>query len=327
VRHTSTDAGILVSNLGSPDSPTPSAVRRYLREFLGDPRVVDAPRTLWWAILNLVILPLRTRRSAARYRSIWTADGSPLAVITDKQAAALQTLLEERSAAGVKVEVGMRYGHPSVAEGLRRLRDHGCRRVIVLPLYPQYSATTTASVCDAVARELASWSRLPELHTVTSYADHQGYIRALAAAVRDHWSRSGAGDRLLISFHGIPTRYADAGDPYPEQCRETARLLAAELSLAPERWTLSFQSRFGRGRWIGPATDAQLTSWGGERLALLDVVCPGFAADCLETLEEIAIDGRRVFETAGGGELRYVPALNERPDHIEALADIASQFL
>ena len=320
-------AGIVLANVGSPSAPTPAAVRAYLRRFLADPRVVEMPRLRWWLVRNLLILPLRPRRSAELYRRIWTPDGSPLLLIARRQAAELEGELRRRLDRSLPVVVGMGYGEPSIGEALRELRRQGCRRILVLPLFPQYSATTTASVFDAVTRELSTWRRVPSLRNLSDYHDHPSYIGALAASLEEAWRESGTPTRLLLSFHGLPVRYIEAGDPYHDQCRTTAALLADTLDLEPERIVTSFQSRFGREPWIEPATTTVLEEWGQQGLDGLDVLCPGFSADCLETLEEIALTGREVFEGAGGRTFRYIPALNDRPDHIAALADIALQNL
>jgi len=320
-------AGVLAANIGSPAAPTPSAVRAYLRRFLADPRVVELPRLRWWLLRNLIVLPLRPRRSAELYRRIWTPEGSPLLVINSRQTADLELELTRRHGEHVPVELGMAYGRPFIAQALRKLRDRGCTRFLILPLFPQYSATTTASVFDAVARELSTWRRVPELRLIAGYHDHPAYIEALAAGVERTWREGGKPARLLLSFHGLPVRYAEAGDPYPEQCRATAALLTEALDIDPGRVITGFQSRFGREPWLEPATDALLRAWGGEGLEGLDVVCPGFAADCLETLEEIALTGRETFELAGGRKFRYLPALNDRPQHIAALADIVDRHL
>ncbi len=319
--------GILLASLGTPDAPSPAALRRYLREFLGDPRVVEVPRALWWLILNLVILPVRPRRSARLYRSVWTNEGSPLLATTRRQAIALAERLNLRNGANVVVEPAMRYGQPSISSGLRRLADHGCGRVLVLPAYPQYAAATTGSTFDAVARELSQWRNLPELRMVRSYHDHPGYIAALVATVREAWAEGSRPTKLILSFHGIPQRYADAGDPYPIECLRTARLLTEGLGLPRRDWTLTFQSRFGRERWLTPYNDRTLETLGRKGFDGIDVVCPGFSADCLETLEEIAVTNREIFERAGGTGYRYIPALNARPDHIAALADVVSSHL
>jgi len=319
--------GVLLTNLGTPDAPTPDALRRYLREFLGDRRVVDAPRLTWWLVLNLLVLPFRPRRSARLYQKIWTPEGSPLLAISRRQVSLLEAALAERLGRPLPVSLGMRYGKPSVAEALRSLRERGCTCLVVLPLYPQYSASTTGSTFDVVAAELVTWRRVPGVRFVDGYHNHPGYIAALAASVQEQRPTPGSAERLLISFHGIPERYATAGDPYPEQCAETARLLALKLNLPDSAWRLSFQSRFGREPWLQPYTDATLREWGAQRSSGIDVICPGFSADCLETLEEIAQTGRALFEAAGGGAFRYVAALNDRPDHIAALADIIVEHL
>lgn len=313
--------GILLVNLGSPDAPTPAALRRYLKEFLWDPRVVEAPRVLWWLVLNGIILNTRPAKSAKKYAGVWTPEGSPLLAITRRQAEALSARL------GLPVEPAMRYGNPSVAAGIERLMAAGIGRILVLPLYPQYSATTTASVFDAVADALKARRVLPALRFVDDYHDHPAYIDALAASVREHWCAGDRGERLVVSFHGIPKRYADAGDPYPERCAGTARLLAEALGLREDEWLMTFQSRFGREEWLQPYTDVTLARIAGEGVRSVDVICPGFAADCLETLEEIADENREVFLKAGGEGFRYVPALNERQEHIAALADLAGQNL
>jgi len=312
----------MVANVGSPVAPTPRAVRAYLRRFLADPRVVELPRLRWWLLRNLVILPLRPRRSAELYRRIWTSDGSPLLLTADRQAAGLEAELGRRYGETVPVVPGMAYGRPFVAEALRDLRRRGCRRILILPLFPQYSATTTASVFDAVARELSTWRRVPELRMISDYHDHPAYIAALVASAEAAWRENGKPSRLLLSFHGLPVRYAAAGDPYPEQCRATATLLTEALDIESAHVVTGYQSRFGREPWLEPATDRLLKKWGAEGLEGLDVLCPGFAADCLETLEEIDITGRQVFEDAGGRAFQYISALNDRPEHIAALAEI-----
>ncbi len=315
--------GLLLANLGSPAAPTPAAVRTYLRQFLSDPRVVEVPRLPWWLILNLFVLPFRPRHSAALYRSIWTAEGSPLLTLSARLTETVRSELARRLGARIPVVLGMRYGKPSIASALRSLRASGCRRLLVLPLYPQYSATTVGSTFDAVVGELASWRWVPELRTVNGYATDPLYIAALAASVREAWERGGPPRRLLLSFHGLPVRYAEKGDPYALQCVATARALADELDLDGDAWSLAYQSRFGREPWLEPATSDRLEELGRTGLESLDVLCPGFAVDCLETLEEIAIRGREAFESEGGRRFRYLPALNDRPDHGRALAELA----
>ncbi|MDQ7010450.1 MAG: ferrochelatase [Mariprofundaceae bacterium] len=319
--------GILLTNLGSPDAPTPAALRRYLKEFLWDSRVVEQPRLLWWLILHGVILNVRPRRSAVAYAKIWTDKGSPLICTTMRQGEVLQQSLRQHFGDTVMVEVGMRYGNPSISAALNALREKGCDRLLVLPLYPQYSATTTATTLDAVFNVLESWRRLPELRTVNGYHDHPAYIGALASSVRNYWQAHGEPERLIVSFHGIPKRYFEAGDPYPCLCRKTARLLGEALRLDKERMLVTFQSRFGREEWVQPYTDVTLRTLAADGVASVDVICPGFAADCLETLEEIAMENRDIFIDAGGRRFRYIPALNASPEHIGALADIATEHL
>ena len=319
--------GVLLTNLGTPDAPTPEALRRYLREFLSDPRVIELPRWKWWIILNLFVLPTRPRRSAEAYQRVWTEAGSPILLTSRAQAAGIAERLRARFASPIHVALGMRYGQPSIRHALDELREKGCRRILLLPLYPQYAGATTASTFDAVAGALQELRWIPELRTIHQYHDDPAYIRALAASVREAWDSDGPAQRLLMSFHGIPKRYFLAGDPYYCHCAKTARLLAEELDLAPEQWQLTFQSRFGREEWIQPYTDETLESWGREKLESVDVICPGFSADCLETIDEIDLENREVFEHAGGGRFRYIPALNERPDHLDALADLAARNL
>ncbi len=313
--------GILVSNLGTPDAPTPEATKRYLRVFLTDPRVIDLPRLKWRLLLELLILPRRAPRSAAAYRKVWTAEGSPLLAIAKRQAEKLEAALLVRLSRLVPVALGMRYGNPSIASALRKLES--CRRVLLLPLYPQYAAATTASTVDALGDALRRMRVVPELRTVRSYHDEPLYIRALAKSVREAWQEGGPPKRLLLSFHGLPRRYVDLGDPYRQQCEETARLLAAELRFP---CTVAFQSRFGREEWLKPYTDETLAAWARDGESV-DVLCPGFSADCLETLEEIDQQNRELFERSGGGRFRYIAALNDRADHVEALAAIAARNL
>ncbi len=317
--------GVLLLNLGTPDSPSVPDVRRYLAEFLSDPRVVETPRLLWWLILHGIILRTRPKRSAEAYASVWTDDGSPLLKISLHQAKGLQAALDSLAGGRFKVVLAMRYGNPSVAAGLDALRRANAQRVLVLPLYPQYSATTTASTFDAISLELQRWRWLPELRFINHYHDDPGYIGALTESVRRFWLEHGEPHRLLMSFHGIPQDYADGGDPYPKECHTTARLLAAALGLSEDRWAISFQSRLGRQEWIKPYTDETLKSWGREGVKRVHVICPGFSADCLETIEEIAVENRDYFLGAGGEDYAYIPALNEEPDHIHALAKLVAR--
>jgi protoporphyrin/coproporphyrin ferrochelatase len=321
-------AAVLLVNLGTPEAPTPPALRRYLAEFLGDRRVVDLPRWLWLPILHLVVLNTRPAKSAAKYAKIWTADGSPLKVHTEKQAKLLRGLLGHRGVAGIEVAWGMRYGAPAMATALDQLAQRGADRILVLPLYPQYSGSATASTHDAVnawRRRNPGGPAIVELH---DYHDRPGYIGALAASIRNHWEREGGrADKLVMSFHGIPKRAVERGDPYADQCRRTAGLLAKELGLPGEAWQLTFQSRFGAAEWLQPYTQPTLEDLARSGVGAVDVVCPGFAADCLETLEEIGMECRHAFLAAGGKTFRYIPCLNERDDWIAALADIALESL
>lgn len=317
---------ILLVNLGTPDAPTPAAVRRYLAEFLSDPRVVEIPRALWWPILHGVILRVRPAKSAAKYASIWTHEGSPLLVWTRKQATRLLGSLGERGHA-VLVQAAMRYGQPSIAGALDALKAQGATRILVLPLYPQYSAATTASTFDAVADWARRTRRLPELRVVNQFHDDTGFIDALAARVQQHWLREGRGRMLVMSFHGLPARSLTLGDPYHCHCHKTARLLAERLGLQAQEYKVTFQSRFGRARWLEPYTDATLRQLARDGHERVDVLCPGFAADCLETLEEIAIEGRNTFLAAGGKEFHAIACLNDSPAWIDALAKLAIRHM
>ena len=320
--------GVLLVNLGTPDAPTPAAVRKYLAEFLTDPRVVEIPSVAWRPLLHGVVLRTRPAKSAARYARIWTKDGSPLAIHTHKQKVLLSGYLGQRLKAlglpadHVVVEHAMRYGTPTIASALERLRKGGCDRVLVMPLYPQYAASTTASVFDAVAAHLRTVRRMPGLRFVDSFHDDPGYIAALAAVVNDYWTRHGQPEHLVLSFHGLPRRTLVRGDPYHCLCQATARLLARELGLEARQWTLAFQSRFGRGRWLEPHTADVLAKLGAARPRRVDVFAPGFVADCLETLEELAIEGKRTFQAAGGADYDVIPCLNEHPRWIAALAEL-----
>lgn len=324
-RSRTASAGVLLANLGTPASPSTADVRRYLRQFLSDRRVVDLPRWWWLPLLHLVILRTRPRRSAELYRTVWTPAGSPLLALTSR----LGDLVRERlrRLGPVEVEVGMRYGEPSVSRALDRLWAAGCRRVLVLPLFPQYSSTTTAAVADAVAAWAAGRRDLPELRFVRGYTDHPAYVDALARSVVEARRGDDGPRRLLMSFHGIPVRYERDGDPYRRECAATAVAVARRIGSAPGEWFVAFQSRFGREPWIRPATDEVLLRWAKRGVAGVDVVCPGFAVDCLETLEEIATAGRRAFEAAGGRDFRYVPALNDDPAHADAVAAVVEPHL
>jgi len=325
--------GVLLINLGTPDAPTAAAVRRYLAEFLADPRVVEIPRALWLPLLYGVVLLVRPARSAARYASIWTPEGSPLLVHSQRQKTLLRGYLGQRlKTLGLPsdcalVELGMRYGTPSIAQAMDALHDGGCDRILVLPLYPQYAASTTASAAEAVFAAAQRRRRVPALRIVDAYHDDLGYIRALAQGINDYWVKNGRPDKLVLSFHGVPRRSLDLGDPYHCHCHKTARLLAGELGLEPDRCLVTFQSRFGRGEWLKPYTQPTLVAMAKEGVRRVDVACPGFVSDCLETLEEIGLEGRAAFLKAGGGEFHAIPSLNEQPAWIDALAGIAVRNL
>lgn len=312
--------GILVTNLGTPNAPTSKAVRRFLRDFLSDPRVVEYPRLIWWLVLNLVILVIRPPRSAKAYRKIWTEAGSPLLIHTREIADKLRQQFSADES--VLVEFGMTYGEPSITTAINKLVDGGAQRIVTLPLFPQYSGTTTAAVFDAVTRELGAYRWVPESRFINSYHDEQGFITALANSVRESWQQHGRAEKLLMSFHGVPEYTLQNGDPYHCHCRKTARLLAEALQLAESDWLLAFQSRVGREKWLEPYTDATVRSLGAAGVETLDVVCPGFATDCLETLEEIAMQNAEYFVESGGKTLRYIPSLNSRDDHVGFLADL-----
>lgn len=310
----------MLVNLGTPDAPTARAVRPYLAQFLADPRVIDYPRWLWWPILHGLILRRRPARSAHAYGRIWTPRGSPLRVGSEALADALQAALARRRPAPIRVALAMRYGEPSVARQIEALQRDGVRRLLVLPLYPQYSATSTGSAIDAVADALKRLRWPPELRIVNDYHDDPGHLDALAQSIRAWWGEHGRGDKLLLSFHGIPERYAQAGDPYFEQCQATARRLRERLGLREDELVVSFQSRVGRERWLQPYTDETVRALAAAGVKRLDVACPGFAVDCLETLEEIAMQNRDFFAAAGGDTLRYIPALNDSAAHVDSLA-------
>ena len=319
--------GVLLVNLGTPESPATGDVRRYLKEFLWDPRVVEMFRPAWWLVLNLIILNTRPRRTAEAYAKVWTDAGSPLLVISRQQQQALQAALEQRLGYPVSTVLAMRYGKPSIANGLQELRDAGARRVLVLPLYPQYSATTTASVYDAVYDELQRWRWLPELRFINHYHDDPAHIQALADSVRTFQTEHGVPDKLLLSFHGIPRDYFLAGDPYFCECQKTGRLLAAALGLPDDRWQLTFQSRLGPKAWLKPYTDKTLVSLAKSGTKHVQVICPGFSADCLETLEEVAMQNRDIFLKAGGEAYHYIPCLNDSAQHIDMMAGLVERHI
>ncbi len=319
--------GILLVNLGTPDAPTPSSVRTYLKEFLGDPRVVEIPKAIWWLILNGIILNTRPKKSAAKYATVWMKEGSPLRVHTEKQTSLLQGFLSQRTKAPYVVDYAMRYGNPSIPSVMRKLKEQNCQRILVVPMYPQYAASSTATVFDIVFAELQKMRNTPALRTIKNFHNHPGYIKAMANNINEYWMKNGRPEKLLMSFHGLPQFSLDKGDPYHCECHKTARLLAQELGLQPEQYALSFQSRFGKAEWLKPYTTATLQELGKQKTKRVDVVCPGFVADCLETLEEIAMEGKEDFQHAGGGEYHYIPCLNERDDWMHALTDLVMDNL
>ncbi|MBC6428500.1 MAG: ferrochelatase [Cellvibrionales bacterium] len=321
-------AALVLVNLGTPVDCTPSAVRAFLRQFLGDRRVVEVPRPLWWLILNLFVLPLRPAKVARAYRAIWTAQGSPLRHFTEQQAAKLQERLTARHGPGaLHVRHAMTYGTPSIAQTLDELWQQGCRRILLLPLYPQYSGSTSGAVYDQIAHYICRRRALPGLHIINSYFHHPAYIAALAQSVRDHWQAQGRADLLLFSYHGVPQSYVDRGDPYAGHCECTTGALAAALGLQESDYRMTYQSRFGRAPWLQPYTDATLVELAQTGVKRIDVLCPAFAADCLETLEEIAVENRHLFIEHGGADLRLIPCLNASTAHIDMLEAITAPHL
>jgi ferrochelatase len=320
---TNSRTGILLANLGTPAAPDRRSVARFLREFLSDPRVVDLPRWLWLPLLNGVIIPIRAGRSAAAYREIWWPEGSPLLVLTERLAAKLAQELGGRA----QVAVGMRYGAPSIHSALARLRAGGVGEVVVLPMYPQYSGTTTASIYDAVEQGLEELDWQPRLHRVESYHTDPRWVRAIADSIREFRAAHGSAEKLMFSLHGIPQRYVRQGDPYQAQCEQGVQAIVAELGLAEDEWLLTYQSRVGKEPWLQPYTDVTLEELAKSGVREMQVLCPGFSVDCLETLEEIAMQNREGFEEAGGHKLEYIPALNDRPDHVALFRALAEEAL
>jgi len=319
--------GILLVNLGSPDAPKPSAVRRYLAQFLADPRVIEANRFIWWLVLHGIILRFRPSRAAKAYQKVWTEEGSPLLHYTRLQTQAIQIKLEDRFRGHVIADMAMTYGKPSIKNGLEGLRKAGARRLLILPLYPQYSGTTTAAVFDQVTNVLQGWRWLPDLRMINQYHDHPKYIEALANSIKNQWANNERGELLLFSFHGIPQRYVNNGDPYFCHCQKTARLVAEKLELKADEWKVVFQSRFGREPWLEPYCSVTLQELPASGIKNVDIICPGFAADCLETLEEIKMENKDLFIEAGGETFNYIPCLNDSEDHMTALCEILTAHM
>ncbi|HET9403984.1 MAG TPA: ferrochelatase [Burkholderiales bacterium] len=320
--------GVLLINLGTPEAPTATAVRAYLKEFLSDPRVVEIPRILWWPVLNLFVLTTRPKASAQRYAQVWMSEGSPLRVHTERQTTLLRGYLGERAKSlPLAVDYAMRYGRPSIPDKLLEMKSQRCDRILLVPLYPQYSASATATAFDAAFRCIEGMRNQPALRTVRSFHDHPGYIAALAQNVRDFWMKNQRPDVLVMSFHGVPRSALDKGDPYHCECHKTGRLLAEALGLKQEQYRITFQSRFGRAEWLKPYTADMLVELARQKAGRVDVVCPGFVSDCLETLEEIAIEGKMIYLNAGGRDFHAIPCLNERNDWAHALADIVTANL
>ena len=319
--------GVLITNLGTPDAPKKTELRRYLKEFLSDPRVVEAPRFIWWLILNLVILNIRPKRSAKSYATVWTSRGSPLMFHTQDQADALRRQLQQLYGDNLVVDFAMRYGSPSVDSVVDKMLRQGVSKLVVLPLYPQYCASTTASIFDAIAKNFSKRRCIPALRFITNYHDNVDYIQAQAQKIQAHWDKYGRADKLIFSYHGIPKRYISNGDPYQDECYKTSQLIAAALNLNENEHFTCFQSRFGREEWLKPYTDHSLMAFPEQGVKSVQIVCPGFAADCLETIEEIAEENRHCFFEAGGERYEYITALNADPAHINALTKLLESHL
>lgn len=319
--------GILLANLGTPEAPTAKALRPYLQQFLMDRRIVEIPRFIWCWILHCIILVIRPKKSAEKYASVWTKDGSPLMVNAQKQTKLMQGFLGQRIKSPFVVELGMSYGKPSMKSAIEKLKAQHCDKILVFPLYPQYAASSTASALDAVWRVLLKMRNVPAIRTIRNYHDHPAYIKALASSITAYWAMNGKPEKLVMSFHGVPKVHLTKGDPYHCQCHKTGRLLAEALNLSKEEYVIAFQSRFGKQEWLKPYLASTLEDLGKAKLKRIDVVCPGFSSDCLETLEEIAIEGKHLFQHAGGGDYHYIPALNDHENWIHAMCDIALENL
>lgn len=327
-QHGSIDkVGVLLINLGTPDAANAKSLRVYLKQFLSAPRIVEFPRWLWWLILNGIILNIRPGKSAKKYAQIWMPEGSPLKVHTERQTELVTAALENQISPIPVIEYAMIVGNPSVSEKLRQMREQGCNRILVVSLFPQYAASSAGCALDSVFTELGKMRNIPDIRTVKHYHDDPGYIAALAQNIRDYWEKHGRPDRLVISFHGVPRKTLEKGDPYHCECQKTGRLLAEALGLTSDQYRICFQSRFGFSQWLSPYTAETLKELGKQKTGRVDVVCPGFVSDCLETLEEIAIEGKAIFTEAGGGEFHYIPSLNEHPEWIKALGTIVQTHL
>ncbi|WP_370258795.1 ferrochelatase [Marinobacter nauticus] len=327
-RHNEPDRlGVLITNLGTPDAPTTPALRKYLAEFLWDPRVVEVPRPLWWLILHGVILRIRPRKSAEAYASVWEKEGSPLLIHTAKQAEGIREAMKRRFGTNVVVGFAMRYGNPSIPRVLDEMQQQGVRKLLVLPLYPQYSASTTASTFDAISKDFTRRRWLPDFRFVSHYHDFPPYIEAMARHIESHWAKHGRKEKLILSYHGVPLKYLLKGDPYHCECHKTSRLLAERLGLGKDQYMTTFQSRFGREEWLQPYTDETLKALPEKGVKSIDVFCPGFSADCLETIEEINEENREYFMESGGEGFSYIPCLNATPGHIDALVTLVEENL
>lgn len=322
-----TKVGILLANLGTPDAPTAKALKKYLAQFLMDRRIVEIPRAIWACILYGIILVVRPKKSAEKYASVWTAEGSPLMVNAQKQTKLLGDALSKQIASPFAVELGMSYGNPSMASAIEKLKAQHCNKILVFPLYPQYAASSTAASLDAVWKTLLKTRNVPAIRTIRNYHDHPAYIRALANSVLEHWAVKGKPNKLIMSFHGVPKFHLMKGDPYHCECMKTGRLLGEALGLNKDEYVIAFQSRFGRQEWLKPYLADTLENLGKAKTKRIDVICPGFSSDCLETLEEIAMEGEHIFQSHGGGEYHYISALNARDAWISAMAEIALENL
>ncbi|MEE9451393.1 MAG: ferrochelatase [Gammaproteobacteria bacterium] len=319
---TTSQVGVLLTNLGTPTAPTKKAVRHFLKEFLSDQRIIELPRFIWQCLLRGIILPIRSGKTAALYQKIWTQAGSPLFTISQQQQDVLQQTLNHDMSSTIKVSFAMRYGTPSIKTALADLHQQGIQRILIFPLYPQYSAATTASTFDAIAQALREWRHIPELRMINHYASEPSYIEAIATQIQQHWQSNGRADKLIFSFHGLPENSNTKGDPYSVQCQHTAKLVAQKLDLKNNTWMLTFQFRFGFAKWLQPYTDKTLASLPQQGIKSVDIICPGFSADCLETLEEISITNQKVFLHAGGKSYHYIPALNAEPVHINMMKQL-----